>query len=400
MVSIEIRSTTEKISVLPGMPHVHLVGWLHEDKIEPYLKKGTYEYNKDVTKLIDQTITCELPQDIEKRKAVKDLQSHSHSKSCRKKGATCRFDFPKLPSNETIISLPVDKDSEDGQIKLKESNETKDKMKAYIQSEDFDENKDLTQILKDLDISIEKYRKALAISDRGSQVILKRAPNECYINNYNKDFLHSWQANMDIQFCTDVYAVVTYICDYYSKDETGMTDFLKEALKEAKSLENREMLSLLRKTYMSKRQIGLSEAVYRLIPSMHLQGSNIACTFVHSGYPENQSKFLRKVNTDPEREGPAIEESDTSDDDLVEDDEAKAVKEDGRTFKVHGREGLYMETTSVHDKYVARPKAVERLTLAQFATHYTKCQKKPKKLILKNGISEETGDYHDYLEGM
>ena len=74
-----------------------------------------------------------------------------------------------------------------------------------------------------------------------------------------------------------------------------MTDFLKDALKEAKSLENKEMLSLLRKTYMSKRQIGLSEAVYRAIPSMHLQGSNIACTFVHSGYPENQSRFLKKV---------------------------------------------------------------------------------------------------------
>ena len=37
--------------------------------------------------------------------------------------------------------------------------------------------------------------------------------------------------NIDLQFCTDVYAVVTYICDYYSKDETGMTQFLKDTLK-------------------------------------------------------------------------------------------------------------------------------------------------------------------------
>ena len=66
------------------MPHVHLVGWLHKDKIKPYLKTGSYEYNKDVTKLIDQTITCELLQDKEKSKVVKDLQSHTHSKSCRK----------------------------------------------------------------------------------------------------------------------------------------------------------------------------------------------------------------------------------------------------------------------------------------------------------------------------
>ena len=39
----------------------------------------------------------------------------------------------------------------------------------------------------------------------------------------------------------------------------------------------------------------MCEAIYRAIPSLKLQGSNIACTFVSSGYPENQSEFLRKV---------------------------------------------------------------------------------------------------------
>ena len=85
---------------------------------------------------------------------------------------------------------------------------------------------------------------------------------------------------MDIQFCLDAYAIVTYVCDYWSKDETGMTEFLKQALKEAKSLGNKEILSHLKRTYMSKRQIGKSEAIYRAIPSLHLQESNIACTFV------------------------------------------------------------------------------------------------------------------------
>ena len=51
---------------------------------------------------------------------------------------------------------------------MKESKETKDKMKAYIQSEQFDENKDLGEILKDLDISMDKYKEALRISKRGT----------------------------------------------------------------------------------------------------------------------------------------------------------------------------------------------------------------------------------------
>ena len=119
---------------------------------------------------------------------------------------------------------------------------------------------------------------------------------------------------MDIQFCLDAYAVVTYVCDYWSKDETGMTDFLKEAFKEAKSLENKALLSHLKRTYMSKRQIGKCEAVYRAIPSMKLQGSNIACTFVQSGHPHNQSQFLRKVQPHEKLQHPSSEDS-TSDSD-------------------------------------------------------------------------------------
>ena len=46
---------------------------------------------------------------------------------------------------------------------------------------------------------------------------------------------------------------------------------------------------------MAKRQIGKCEAVYRALKGLHLQGANIACTFVQSGFPENQSKFIRKV---------------------------------------------------------------------------------------------------------
>lgn len=53
---------------------------------------------------------------------------------------------------------------------------------------------------------------------------------------------------------------------------------------------------------MSKRQIGKCEAIYRAIPALNLQGSNISCTFVASGYPENQAKFLKKVKDAEELE--------------------------------------------------------------------------------------------------
>ena len=74
-----------------------------------------------------------------------------------------------------------------------------------------------------------------------------------------------------------------------------MTEFLKQAFKEARSMENKALFSHLKRTYMSKRQIGKCKAIYRAIPALNLQGSNITCTFVASGYPENQAKFLKKV---------------------------------------------------------------------------------------------------------
>ena len=41
-----------------------------------------------------------------------------------------------------------------------------------------------------------------------------------------------WQANMDIQFCTDTYAIVTYITDYFSKGDAGFEKLLNAVLKE------------------------------------------------------------------------------------------------------------------------------------------------------------------------
>ena len=77
-----------------------------------------------------------------------------------KKGTSCRFDFPKLPADETIVSTPVDKDTEQGKFDLKKSKEIKDKVKAYLQSEQFDEKKELSEILRDLDIPPEEYKKS------------------------------------------------------------------------------------------------------------------------------------------------------------------------------------------------------------------------------------------------
>ena len=143
------------------MPHIHLVGWLHDDIVAPFLKENSFEYKtredlgpneKGLDTLIDQHITCHLPEDEKMGKIVKDLQSHAHSKSCHKKGSECRFDFPKMPSNKTVISIPIDKTNEDEKVRLSEAKAIKKQMKNYIESDEFDENLSLEEILTKLKI--------------------------------------------------------------------------------------------------------------------------------------------------------------------------------------------------------------------------------------------------------
>ena len=91
------------------MPHIHLVGWLRDEVIKPYLQNNSFEYQihkgeGGLHELIDRHISCKLPEDKKMHATVRDLQTHAHSKSCHKKGKDCRFDFPKMPSNRTIVS--------------------------------------------------------------------------------------------------------------------------------------------------------------------------------------------------------------------------------------------------------------------------------------------------------
>ena len=121
---------------------------------------------------------------------------------------------------------------------------------------------------------------AISTTKQGKVVILKRRVAEIWINNYNPLWLKCWNANMDFQFAIDEYAIVTYIVSYVGKDETGMTKFLKDALKETKHLSREDQLRALKTAWLTHRQIGASETVYRLIPGFHLTESNIACVFV------------------------------------------------------------------------------------------------------------------------
>ena len=88
-------------------------------------------------------------------------------------------------------------------------------------------------------------------------MFLKRRIKERWINNYNPEMLHAWNANMDIQLAIDTYAIITYIVSYMNKAETQMTKFMKEALNSVAQDNAKEKLRTLKVTYLTHRHTPL-----------------------------------------------------------------------------------------------------------------------------------------------
>jgi hypothetical protein len=98
-------------------------------------------------------------------------------------------------------------------------------------------------------VTYNDYLDALSTSKSGYSVVQKRDVDEIYINSYNIEWLRAWDGNMDIQVVLDFLAVITYMTDYYSKDETGTMEIIKAALAQTESKDLREGFERRRKKY-------------------------------------------------------------------------------------------------------------------------------------------------------
>ena len=157
--------------------------------------------------------------------------------------------------------------------------------------DEYRENRRKKRILKILElakVSTENYLLALQESCRkGITVILQRDIDEIYVNNYNPEWLLAWNGNIDFQPCFDFFAVVTYITEYFTKDESGTSAFLAEASKQIKALPIKDQRRCIKNVFLTHRQMGLSEAIMKIHPDIKLKDSNITSEFVpHESRPK------------------------------------------------------------------------------------------------------------------
>ena len=305
-----------------GSPHAHCVIWVKD------APRFGIEGNDVVCEFIDQYVTCKLPAiDGKLKDLVLLLQNHKHSTYCRR-NKTCRFSFPKPPSAKTLITTIDPEHVTDQNMGVLT------KVQKLIA--DGNTNLSLGELLHKAGVTEQEYIEALEVSTNGNVVVLKREPNECYINNYNPSVMLAWQANMDIQFVLNAYACVMYVASYIMKTERSMGELLKRVAAEARTDELKTQLRKVGSAFLSHREVSAQEAVYRIL-----------------SLPMKQlSRSVVFINTNPKNERIAVLKNIASLSQLEDDDTNVFQK-------------------SLIDRYQHRPQALRSMCLAEFAATYT-----------------------------
>lgn len=115
--------------------------------------------------------------------------------------------------------------------------------------------------------------------------------------------MKAWEANLDVQFVTNVYSCVMYLMFPSQKKTLG--DVLKAVSKSSQHLGAKQSMRNVAKKFLTHREVSAQEAVYRLLSLPLSQGSRCVL-FVGTDLPENRTRLLstndaRAMNKETEK---------------------------------------------------------------------------------------------------
>jgi hypothetical protein len=200
--------------------------------------------------------------------------------------------------------------------------------------------KRVLQLLEIAKVSEDEYLEALSWSRAGYTLHLKRDLDEIYINSYNPEWLQAWDGNIDIQPCCDFFGVITYITEYFTKDETGTVEIIKQVLDENPDDTTKEKMKKVASTFLSHRQIGEAEAFYKLLPDLKIKNSNVTCQWLPLGKKDERHTRMKRAD-----------ENET---------------ESKHLFKLEGGEGLWYEQPDILSKYKRRDEKLEEICFGHY----------------------------------
>nr|XP_022296821.1 uncharacterized protein LOC111106437 [Crassostrea virginica] len=342
-----------------GSPHMHCLYWVEN------APKLDVDSEETICSFIDKYVTCAIPSeddDPELRQIVLDVQQHSksHSKSCRKKGTDCRFNFPRPPSERTFISRNFEEDvagSNDDKLKRAQAKDVLLKVWNEV-LDDVNASKTTEEIFSSIDLTQNVYETAHRILASKSSIILERNPVDMWTNQYNPCLLKCWDANMDIQYVLDPFSCIVYIVSYISKAEREIGMLLKQTQIEASegNLSARDTIKKIGSAYLNHREVSAQEAVYRVC-NLKMKESSRKVIFIPVGEnPTRLSKPLAQIKQKKHRKtGEREVTADNASDDDGDDD---------------GDDSMWM--TNIVERYENRPELnlFHKMCLAEFCSDY------------------------------
>lgn len=216
------------------------------------------------------------------------------------------------------------------------------------------ENISASDLLLKAGLTQQQFQECFSAITKRNTIVLNRKPSEIYTNQYNKDLLKAWNANMDIQFILDAFSCVVYIISYISKAEREIGILLQQTKNEAfeGNLNAQEAMKKVGTAYLHHREVSAQEAVYR-VTGMHLKECSRKVEFIPVGEnPCRMSIPLKEVQKKLYRN--------TRDSPLHNDESGNK----------HDNSDIWM--TSSVDRYKGRPHfdLFEKMCLANFCSEY------------------------------
>ena len=331
-----------------GSPHIHMLVWIDN---APSLEKNSEE---EIVQFVDKYLTCSV--NDEETAHLVELQTHKHSRTCRKKGkAICRFGFPLPPLPQTRLLYPLEEDVDQFKKKYSElqraMNENKENDVSFAEF--------LETVAK---MTFEDYIKCIRSSLNAPKVFLKRAPNEMRVNLFNGKILLAWKANLDIQIVLEPYGCASYVVGYISKSQRGMSAQLEAAAKEARkgNSDIKKQVRHIGNVFSNCVEVGAQEAVYLVLQIPLTKGT----------------REVVYINTCASRERVFLLKPKSVLDELP-------------------AESTNIESDNIVQRYSKRPKQLQRFCLADYVSQvdiiYPKGNKLPDKVEYRNddSISDE-----------
>ena len=119
--------------------------------------------------------------------------------------------------------------------------------------------------------------------------------NRVNIGPYNTVILKLLKSNMNLEFVTGVYGMLTYLTSYLCKPEHAMSELMKKASKEVYGKDINDKILSIGNTFLTKREVFAHEAIKRVL-SLPMRHSNRDVLYVSTSLRKNRTRMLNLMH--------------------------------------------------------------------------------------------------------